>query len=617
LSLLYIRLGEYDKAMKTLLHLNLNSEKEGIFHLYLGICYQEKGYFEKALEEFENCVSYEEFRGEACGLMALIYKELGDRDKLIEMVRETGYFIRFTGPVLRCRLCLLMWQENLFETLEEFLPRAICSINFHHNFSSPPEKDTAIAKLNDIREKIIKEKIKYKKEVEREKTAVSTLKEEGLKKLPTDKDMVSRRDYRENIPAFEPVSLEAGRGLLPLIDPNRGGKLFERINSLKRTLELEPGIPVSHICLRENISLKNNEYIIKIRDIEVASGEIMLNRFLAINPDGRKCPESIKGYPCFSPLHGTFGVWITQEERNKAEEAGCMIFEPLHVISGHLKEIIRLHAFRLIDRQTVANLLEKARKTHAVTVEDLYPVHLTLGEIQKVLQNLLREKVSVRDIITILETLGDCAPFTRDTILLTEYVRQALSRTICKELQSEEGKITVITLEPAMENIITGAVERKDFSSFPVLSPEKKEIILNSLEKEIEVLKELGMKASLLCTASTRPWLRRIIEKKFPDIRVISFNEIPSDVEIHSVGVVKISDKKPDEGKDIFSYIELMLQDCNPSVRCEAIKSLSYTSRKEEREKILSYIEKGMNDPCREVKQETARTINELCRKKF
>ncbi len=429
--------------------------------------------------------------------------------------------------------------------------------------------------------------------------------------------MDSRRDYRENIPSVETVSLEAGRGLLPLIDPNRGGKLLERINSVKGTVELELGIIMPGICLRENISLKSNEYIIKIRDIEVASGEVVLNRFLAINPDGGKCPESIKGHRCFSPLYGTSGVWITQEERSKAEEAGCMVFEPLHVISGHLKEIIRLHAFKLIDRQTVANLLEKARKTHAVTVEELYPSHLTLGEIEKVLQNLLKEKVSVRDIITILETLGDCAPLIRDTILLTEYVRQALSRIICKELQSEEGKITVITLEPAIENIITGAVERKDSLSFPVLSPEKKEIILNSLEKEIEVLKELGMKASVLCTASARPWLRRIIEKKFPDIRVLSFNEIPLDIEIHSAGVVKISDKKPDDGKDIFSYIEIMLQDSNPSVRCEAIKSISYIFEKEERKKILSYIEKGMNDPCREVKQETARTINELCRKKF
>ncbi len=338
--------------------------------------------------------------------------------------------------------------------------------------------------------------------------------------------------------AVDPISLEVGRGLLALVDPNQGAKLLDRVTSIRRHIALEMGIVVPGVRFRDNLQLKPNGYVVKIKDIEVAAGEVIINKFLAIGPENHL--KSLKGPRCFDPTYGMPAVWITADQRGEAERVGCMIFDPVSVMATQITEVIRTHGGELLGRQEVAALLETVKKSHPAVVKEVYPDLFTLGEIQKVLQNLVKEKISIRDLVTVLETLGDYAHITKDTDMLTEYVRQSMCRVICREYQNNEGTVTVITLDPELENIIAGAVQRTEFGSFLTLDPNTGQVILTALGEQIQSLMDKGMQPIVLCSPQVRLYLRRLTERPFPNLVVLSYNEIAPKVNVNSVGLVTL-----------------------------------------------------------------------------
>jgi len=353
-----------------------------------------------------------------------------------------------------------------------------------------------------------------------------------------EEDVKKKPENVVTLMAVDPISLEVGRGLLALVDPNQGAKLLDRVTSIRRHIALEMGIVVPGVRFRDNLQLKPNGYVIKIKDVEVAAGEVIINKFLAIGPENHL--KSLKGPRCFDPTYGMPAVWITADQRGEAERVGCMIFDPVSVMATQITEVIRCHSSELLGRQEVAALLETVKKSHPAVVKEIYPDLFTLGEIQKVLQNLVKEKISIRDLVSVLETLGDYAHITKDTDMLTEYVRQALCRVICREYQNNEGTITVITLDPELENVIAGAVQRTEYGSFLTLDPGTGQIILTSLGEQIQALMDKGMQPIVLCSPQVRLYLRRLTERPFPNLVVLSYNEIAPKVNVNSVGLVTL-----------------------------------------------------------------------------
>lgn len=383
--------------------------------------------------------------------------------------------------------------------------------------------------------------LKHKEEVEEENE--TDIKNDPIikdpKEIEDEEDKIRRAPEKIiSVMSVDPISIEVGRGLLGLVDPTQGAKLLDRITSIRRHIAFEIGLVVPGVRFRDNLQLKPNGYIIKIRDLEIAAGEIIINKFLAIGPENHL--KSLHGPRCYDPTYGMPAVWITADQRGEAERVGCMIFDPVSVIATQITEVIRAHGAELLGRQETASLLETVKKSHPAVIKDLYPELLSIGDIQKVLQNLLKEKISIRDLVIILETLGDFASITRDTDMLTEYVRQRMARAICREYQNNDGVITVITIEPELENIIAASVQRTEYGSFLTLDPETGQRILTSLGEQIQILMDKGIQPIVLSSPQVRLYLRRLTERPFPNLVVLSYNEIPPKVNVNSVGLVMI-----------------------------------------------------------------------------
>ncbi|GMU54241.1 MAG: flagellar biosynthesis protein FlhA [Candidatus Xenobia bacterium] len=336
----------------------------------------------------------------------------------------------------------------------------------------------------------------------------------------------------------DPISLEVGRGLLSLVDPNQGAKLLERVTSIRRHIALELGIVVPGVRFRDNLQLKPNAYVIKIKEIEVAQGEVQINQFLAIGPEEKL--KNLRGTKTVDPTYGMPGVWISPEQRGDAERLGCMIFDPVSVVATQLTEVVRGHANELLGRQEVQALIDTVKKTHPAVVKEVIPDALTLGEVQKVLQNLVKERVSIRDLVTILETLADNVHITKDPEMLTEFVRVALSRVICKEYMNNEGTINVITLDPSIEQVIQSAIQRTEAGSFLTLDPNTGQEILQAISGQVQQLQERGLQPILLCSPPVRSALRKLTERSFPNLVLLSWNEIAPKVNVNSVGMVQV-----------------------------------------------------------------------------
>jgi len=334
----------------------------------------------------------------------------------------------------------------------------------------------------------------------------------------------------------DPIELEFGYGIIPLADVNQGGDLLDRVVMIRRQIALELGTVVPIIRLRDNIQLNPNQYIIKIKGIQVSEGEILFDHYMAMNPG--YVQEEITGIPTFEPSFHLPAIWITEGQREKAETLGYTVVDPPSIIATHLTEIIRQHIDELLTRQDVQNLINNIKEGNPNLVEELVPKLLGLGDIQKVLQNLLREGVSIRDLLTILETLADYAPTTRDTDILTEYVRQALKRAISARYFMTNDTNSVVTLDPKIEQEIMSCVKQTENGSFINMDPARTHQILESVKKEVQKLENLGKTPIIVTSPIVRIYFRKLTEDYYKDLIVVSYNEVDSGVNLTSVGMV-------------------------------------------------------------------------------
>lgn len=374
-----------------------------------------------------------------------------------------------------------------------------------------------------------------------------TLYKEENKKLVTEtiseEDEIIEAERKEpenvmNLINVEPMEVEIGYGLIPLADESTGGDLLQRIASVRRQCAIEMGIVVQPIRIRDNLQLKTNEYVIKIRGTVVVSSELMPSMLLCMDPTGEN--SDIQGIKTIEPTFGLPAVWINKDQREEAEIKGLTVVDPTTVMVTHLTETIKTHSYELLGRQEVKLIIDNIKEKYSAVVEELIPDLMTIGEIQKILQNLLREKVPIKDIVTILEELADNSRNTRDLELLTEYVRFALARTICNQIVDENKTINVITLSPNIEEIISSNIQKSVQGSFPTVDPETTTKILTSIRNTVDSVYFYNNQPVILVSPNIRAVFRKLIEMVFPHIMVISLNEVPNDVQINSEGVVSI-----------------------------------------------------------------------------
>ena len=341
-----------------------------------------------------------------------------------------------------------------------------------------------------------------------------------------------------NLIAVEPMEVEIGYGLIPLADEATGGDLLQRIASVRRQCAIEMGIVVQPIRIRDNLQLKTNEYVIKIRGTVIASSELMANMLLCMDPTGENA--ELPGIKTIEPTFKLPAVWINKDQREEAEIKGLTVVDPTTVMVTHLTETIKAHSYELLGRQEVKLLVDNIKEKYSAVVEELIPDLITIGELQKILQNLLREKVPIKDLVTIMESLADNSRNTKDLEVLTEYVRFSLGRTICNQIINEDRAITVVTLSPDIEQLVASNIQKSINGSFPAIDPDTTTKIFHSIRDTVDTVYFYNNQQVILVSPNIRPVFRKLIEMAFPHIMVISLNEVPNDVEIRTEGVVRI-----------------------------------------------------------------------------
>ena len=334
----------------------------------------------------------------------------------------------------------------------------------------------------------------------------------------------------------DPIELEFGYGIIPLADVNQGGDLLDRVVMIRRQIALELGAVVPIIRLRDNIQLNPNQYVIKIKGIQVSEGEILFDHYMAMNPG--YVEEEITGIPTFEPSFHLPAIWITESQRERAESLGYTVVDPPSIIATHLTEVIRQHIAELLTRQDVQNLINNIKDNNSTLIDELVPKLMGIGEIQKVLQNLLEEGISIRDLVTILETLADHAAVTRDPDILTEYARQGLKRAISSKYFTVGEVTNVVTVDPASEQEIMNSVKNTEQGSYLSLDPERSKKIVEALGNELKKLEDMGKNPIVITSPIVRMYFRNLAKDYYKDIIVISYNEVESNVELQSVGMV-------------------------------------------------------------------------------
>lgn len=334
------------------------------------------------------------------------------------------------------------------------------------------------------------------------------------------------------------LEIEMGYSLIPLVDVNQGGDLLDRVVMIRRQCALELGVILPPIRMRDNMQLKPNSYVIKIKGVEVANGELMLDHYLAMSSGFTE--DGIAGINTVEPAFGLPAKWISSSLREQAELAGYTVVDPSSVVATHLTEVIKSHAHEVLGRQDVQNLLEYVKKTHSAVVEELVPGLLVVGEVQKVLAGLLKERVPVRDLVSILETLADHARATKDIDMLVEYVRQALARNIIRQYVDDKDTIYVITLDPLVEQNIRDSIQYTDHGSYVAMDPDKAQMIFKSLTHKVQHANETGHQPIILCAPVVRIYFKKLTEKLLPGLVVLSYNELEGRINIQSLGVVSI-----------------------------------------------------------------------------
>ena len=334
----------------------------------------------------------------------------------------------------------------------------------------------------------------------------------------------------------DPIELEFGYGIIPLADANQGGDLLDRVVMIRRQIAIELGTVVPIIRLRDNIQLNPNQYIIKIKGIQVSEGEILFDHYMAMNPG--YVEEEITGIPTFEPSFHLPAIWITEGQRERAESLGYTVVDPPSIIATHLTEVVRSHIAELLTRQDTQNLINNLKENNPTLVEELVPKLMGVGDIQKVLQNLLEEGISIRDLLTIFETLADHAATTHDPDILTEYARQSLKRAISNKYFSGNDTSSVVTLDPAVEQEIMGAVKQTEQGAYLTLAPDRIRKIVDSVKQEVEKLENMGEMPIIITSPIVRIYFKKMINDYVKDLTVVSYNEIESNVELQSVGMV-------------------------------------------------------------------------------
>lgn len=342
----------------------------------------------------------------------------------------------------------------------------------------------------------------------------------------------------EDYLTVDPLKIELGYGLIALADKKQGGDLLTRIQVLRQQIATKHGFIVPVIRIVDNMRLRPNEYRVLLQESEIARYELMPNHFLAMNPG--LVEEEIEGVPTTEPAFGLQAMWVSKENRDRAERLGYTIVEPSAVMATHLTELILAHADELVTREDTQDLIENIKTTAKTVVEELIPGSLSLGEVQKVLHNLLRERVSIRNLQVILEVLADYGPRTKDTELLTEYVRHALARQICAEYKDEEGILRVATLSPALEKEIGDAVDSAETGQYVPLDPARTEAIAQATAEAVKTLVRSGHEAVVITSAQVRRYFRRMVETQVPKVIVLSYHEIDPSVHLASEGQIDV-----------------------------------------------------------------------------
>jgi flagellar biosynthesis protein FlhA len=367
--------------------------------------------------------------------------------------------------------------------------------------------------------------------------------------LTVDADAASQEAQQSSLPepAADPLDdltpidlleLEVGYGLIALVDSERDGELLERIKAVRRQIAQELGVVVPPLRIRDNLELKPGEYTILIKGIEVARSELMLGHYLAMHPGEE--PQAGFGIPTIEPAFGLPAVWVSADAKEQAHLAGYTVVDLPTVMITHLTEVIKRHLHEVLSREEVQKLLKRFAETSPRVVEELVPTLLSLGGVQKVLQNLLREQISIRDLLSILETLADYAPITRDPVLLTEYVRQSLARSITKQWQTAEGDIPALMLSYELEETLTKAIQHTEHGSYLAIDPKLAQRLITELTRAVETMLQQQQTPLLVTSPLTRPHVKRLTEPYVPQLVVLSHNDIVANVRIRNLGVIKV-----------------------------------------------------------------------------
>jgi len=358
----------------------------------------------------------------------------------------------------------------------------------------------------------------------------------ALERIKAEKaDAEKPKDRVEGLLKIDLLGIEMGYGLIRYVDASQGGDFLERIKSIRRQIALEMGLIVPPVHITDNLQLNPRQYAILLKGVQIARGELVQDHLLAINPGTAR--EEIQGLATVEPAFGLQARWIKAQDRERAQLAGFTLVDPATVLATHLTEIIKSQAYELLGRQETKNLLDTVAKTHPKVVEELMPKVLSVGEIQKVLQNLLKERVSIRDTVTILETLADFGAYTKNSAALTEYCRQALGRSICRPYQTDDGDLQVYTVSPDLEKNIGDGVVHSEQGSYLALEPRQAKDIMTRFRRTVETAGAAGNPV-ILCSPNVRMYVRQLLERFLPNVAILSHSEIPPTVRVLSLGMV-------------------------------------------------------------------------------
>lgn len=335
----------------------------------------------------------------------------------------------------------------------------------------------------------------------------------------------------------EKMEMELGYALIPLVDSEQGGDLLDRIIMIRRQCAVEMGFIVPPVRIRDNMQLKPNAYSIKIKGIEIATGELLLDNYLAIGPDIEHDNE-IVGIDTLEPAFSLPARWIQTADKERAELKGYTVVDPASVLATHLTAIIKSHAHELLGRQEIQNIVDYIKEQNQAVVDELIPELISLGDLQRVLANLLKEQVSIRDMVTILETLADYSKLTKDIDVLTEYVRQALKRQISKQYSGDKQTMSVLTLDPGLEEKLRESIQHSEFGSYLALDPDIAQPMIDRLSRQYEELSQRGITPIVICAPILRIYFKRLIERFISNLIVLSYNEIDSNINVEVIGMV-------------------------------------------------------------------------------